>query len=616
MMRIFFTVSILILFSVSCFSQDSLRVEKPAFGVSRFCLDLNALTGIGTANYSGLQLAGFPNYIKSNSVLKVSNSNIGFVTGAGVDASYFLGKKRSLGISLGLMYSSAWNNLGLDSFHVEYKRTDAWGNTYRQLITANNENQTSSPGKISENLRVQLYSLPVLIQYRIAMGRKTSLDAGAGVLINFMNKTNYNTNAVFDYEALYAYDNATRSYYYNTTANASGKASDYTYLITKNNVRDSLGYFGTKNSEGYNVGSQISPSSKSGSLSYPTPTIGWICQLHFDWQIAENIYLRAGGYYLNNNLLSKTDYNNNWEVTDAVGSYSSLVKGANHAGESSYGVSVGLRMFIGKLKDSDGDGIPDKRDDCVFISGAPGNYKGCPDFDGDGIPDKDDACPTEKGPACTMGCPDRDNDCIADKVDSCPDEAGSVSNHGCKYEHSKTSLNADDSFVINLLNYKMTDYWTAEELGRPVSNIETTNELINAMPKDSMVYLQTPGEASSRKYLVLKNTKMYFKYGKSSVSEEDYKSLDEAITALKNDTSLVLLVSGFTDDVGSDEYNILLSVKRAESIQNYCKAQGLDEKRIIVSGYGKKYPEMMGISSDARARNRRIEIKVMLPVSK
>jgi len=53
------------------------------------------------------------------------------------------------------------------------------------------------------------------------------------------------------------------------------------------------------------------------------------------------------------------------------------------------------------------------------------------DTDGDGIDDKDDECPEEAGFEFLNGCPDKDGDGIADHKDSCPDVAGPISNGGC-----------------------------------------------------------------------------------------------------------------------------------------------------------------------------------------
>lgn len=84
--------------------------------------------------------------------------------------------------------------------------------------------------------------------------------------------------------------------------------------------------------------------------------------------------------------------------------------------------------------DADEDGIPDNKDRCKYEPG-PASNQGCPlpssDRDNDGIPDAGDACPDEKGLARFAGCPDTDGDGIPDKDDACPRQAGPPSNKGC-----------------------------------------------------------------------------------------------------------------------------------------------------------------------------------------
>lgn len=80
--------------------------------------------------------------------------------------------------------------------------------------------------------------------------------------------------------------------------------------------------------------------------------------------------------------------------------------------------------------DKDNDGIPDKLDRCPEEAGKP-EFNGCPDQDEDGVTDKEDQCPNLPGFAYLGGCPDRDLDSIPDKEDLCPDEAGPKSLSGC-----------------------------------------------------------------------------------------------------------------------------------------------------------------------------------------
>jgi outer membrane protein OmpA-like peptidoglycan-associated protein len=94
-------------------------------------------------------------------------------------------------------------------------------------------------------------------------------------------------------------------------------------------------------------------------------------------------------------------------------------------------VHTGINLTFGnKQKDTDGDGIIDKKDDCPEVPGIAA-FNGCPDTDGDGIEDRTDACPFDAGLAEFNGCPDKDGDGIQDSADECPEVAGLEAFNGC-----------------------------------------------------------------------------------------------------------------------------------------------------------------------------------------
>jgi OmpA family/Putative MetA-pathway of phenol degradation/Thrombospondin type 3 repeat len=102
---------------------------------------------------------------------------------------------------------------------------------------------------------------------------------------------------------------------------------------------------------------------------------------------------------------------------------------------------VGIR-WVPRIKDSDGDGVPDEDDKCPKLNEDMDGYKdndGCPDTDNDadGLPDKKDKCPDKAedidGFEDEDGCPEADNDKdgIPDEKDNCPNKAGPKKNNGC-----------------------------------------------------------------------------------------------------------------------------------------------------------------------------------------
>ena len=68
------------------------------------------------------------------------------------------------------------------------------------------------------------------------------------------------------------------------------------------------------------------------------------------------------------------------------------------------------------------------------------------------------------------------------------------------------------------------------------------------------------------------------------------------------------LLEGHTDDQGSDDYNLSLSERRADTVRDYLISMGVDSSRLEVRGYGKSKPFAEGTTPDARALNRRVVI--------
>jgi len=73
---------------------------------------------------------------------------------------------------------------------------------------------------------------------------------------------------------------------------------------------------------------------------------------------------------------------------------------------------------------------------------------------------------------------------------------------------------------------------------------------------------------------------------------------------------LRLQVEGHTDSIGSDEFNMTLSEKRADSVRDYLTSQGVNEANITAQGFGKGSPVASNDNAAGRALNRRVEMVV------
>lgn len=102
-----------------------------------------------------------------------------------------------------------------------------------------------------------------------------------------------------------------------------------------------------------------------------------------------------------------------------------------------------------------------------------------------------------------------------------------------------------------------------------------------------------------------------FEYDKSDIQSKDFPELKEvgAFMAKQSDTFVVL--EGHTDNKGSDEYNMALSRRRAESAASYLtNRHRIDASRIVVNWYGFDVPIASNDTEAGQAKNRRVEIAV------
>lgn len=110
-----------------------------------------------------------------------------------------------------------------------------------------------------------------------------------------------------------------------------------------------------------------------------------------------------------------------------------------------------------------------------------------------------------------------------------------------------------------------------------------------------------------REGMLAKRT-VHFEFDSSTVLSEDKPILDAHAHFLAEHRELKVLLEGNTDSRGSREYNIALGERRADSVANYLKLQGVNANQIRTISYGKEKPVALGDSEDAYRQNRRVDI--------
>ena len=224
--------------------------------------------------------------------------------------------------------------------------------------------------------------------------------------------------------------------------------------------------------------------------------------------------------------------------------------------------SLGLQFAFGQEEqtlppvkvdgDADGDGVRDSRDACPDTpAGITVDTRGCPrDSDGDGVIDDQDQCPKTVAGAFVdaRGCElDSDGDGIVDRRDACPNTRA-----GARVDVKGCEIRE----VINL----------------PGVNFETNSDRL--LPGAEQV-------------------------------------LADAAATLGMNRDLIVEVAGHTDSDGSAAYNEGLSARRAITVRDYLINQGANSANLTFRGYGEARPIADNATAEGKARNRRVELRIL-----
>ena len=109
----------------------------------------------------------------------------------------------------------------------------------------------------------------------------------------------------------------------------------------------------------------------------------------------------------------------------------------------------------------------------------------------------------------------------------------------------------------------------------------------------------------------LANKSFRFDFDSAALKPENRETLSRIAGVLLASEGYRLFIDGHTDDVGTDEYNQRLSERRAGSVRDYLVKAGLPANIIDVKGFGKSNPLVRAKTTDAREKNRRVEIGIV-----
>ena len=200
-----------------------------------------------------------------------------------------------------------------------------------------------------------------------------------------------------------------------------------------------------------------------------------------------------------------------------------------------------------------------------------------PDTDNDGIPDRDDLCPDIKGKALYLGCPEEEKEDV------------SVSEVEIVEVQPEPQLKIDD-------------------MAEPAKTEEVQPVEVEEVP----AVVEQEISAEDQEYMDLAMDNIYFQKGSDELTADSYAILDKISSILRKYPTYNLQVMGHTDATGSGNDNLVLSIKRAYRVKYYLVyKKGIKLARISSDGYSSVAPIAENSSSDGRARNRRVEFRLV-----
>jgi outer membrane protein OmpA-like peptidoglycan-associated protein/tetratricopeptide (TPR) repeat protein len=104
---------------------------------------------------------------------------------------------------------------------------------------------------------------------------------------------------------------------------------------------------------------------------------------------------------------------------------------------------------------------------------------------------------------------------------------------------------------------------------------------------------------------------IFFEFDKFELTGKSATELQKVVEFLEHNNELNILISGYTDNVGTEQYNLVLSTKRAQSVYDFLTVAGIDSSKISYKGFGSEFPLHDNSTDEGRKLNRRIEFEII-----
>lgn len=162
------------------------------------------------------------------------------------------------------------------------------------------------------------------------------------------------------------------------------------------------------------------------------------------------------------------------------------------------------------------------------------------------------------------------------------------------------SASADGTFEIQLIKGETYNFSVAKSGYRKYENqIQITgNQVMNLYVEEDVVELR-------------KLENLLFASSSDKINASSYQELDELAQWLNDNPSIVIQLEGHTDFAGNAEANLRLSQARVEAVKEYLIDKKVKKSRIFTKAFGGTQPVTQERTPEARALNRRVEVRVI-----
>ncbi len=175
-----------------------------------------------------------------------------------------------------------------------------------------------------------------------------------------------------------------------------------------------------------------------------------------------------------------------------------------------------------------------------------------------------------------------------------------------KKENNNNNNNSDDDYVYDDTPKKDTVKVVIVEDEPETDDPTPTKKVYTVDEIEREIELGI--DVTDRK-IVFKNIE--FEFNKAELREGSKQYLDEIVAFMNKNPSFEIRVNGHTDNVGSNDKNMNLSVERAKTVYNYIISKGIGKDMLNYKGFGDTKPISTNETEEGRAKNRRVEFQIV-----